>query len=195
MRRLIIISNLITLLATFEFQAQTPPQTTPGKPVLDPRRLAEEWVDRLNALDDWYVSVEGKEEGVEQLVNRMMELFAPDVLAEVPPHDEEQIGPVMLVGSGQVRKWLDSLARSQVNLEYILRLQTEKEFEGELLVYSTPLPWDGLGISFQIIGAYSLREDRRRFMAPGMVVLQFGVDGKIHRFRLYLTELGEVVPI
>jgi len=46
----------------------------------------------------------------------MMELFAPDVLAEVPPHDEEQIGLVMLDGSGQVRQWVEKFARSNVQL-------------------------------------------------------------------------------
>ena len=33
------------------------------------QKLAEEWIKRLNALDDWYLSVDGKEQGVEQLVN------------------------------------------------------------------------------------------------------------------------------
>ena len=75
------------------------------------------------------------------------------------------------------------------------RRQTKKQFEGEKLVYSTPLPWGGLGISFPIIAVYSTREDRRRFMSPGMVVLQTGEDKKIHRFRLYLTELAEVMPM
>ena len=154
-----------------------------------------EWVDRLNALDDWYLSVEAKEVGVDQVVNRMMELFAPDVLAEVPPHDNEQLGPVTLVGSAQVRKWVEKLARSHVSLNYVIKRQSEKEFEGELMVYSKPLPWGGLGISFQIIAAYSLREDRRRFMEPGAVFLQFREDGKIQRFRLLLAEKDEVVDI
>src|SRR6266516_693730 len=147
MRRLIIISALITFLATFEFQAQAPADSPQQK-------LADEWMKRLNSLDYWHLSVDGKEEGVEEVVNHMMELFAPDVLAEVPPHDEDQIGPVMLMGSGQVRKWLDNMARTQVKLEYIPRVQTEKEFEGALLVYSKPLPWGGLGIAFQINGNY-----------------------------------------
>ena len=193
MRRL-IISTLITLLSVLQFHAQTPAPTTPGKP-LEPNRLAENWVDRLNALDDWYLTVEGKEQGVDEVVNRMMDLFAPDALAEVPPHDEDQIGPVMLVGSGNIRKWVEKIARSQVQLAYIIKRQTEKEFEGEMLVYSKPLSWGGLGISFQIIGVWSLREDRRRFMAPGAVFLQFGDDGKIRRLRLFLAENEEVVTI
>ena|SRR5437867_3393727 len=187
MRR-VMISTVIILLAAFELHAQTS-----AKPALNPNQLATDWVDRVNALDDWHLSVEGKEEGLDSVVDRMMELFAPDVLAEVPPHDEEQLGPVMLVGSGQVRKWVDKIARSQVKLNYIIKRQTEKEFEGELMVYSKPLPWGGLGISFQIIAAYSLRKDRRRFMEHGAVFIQYREDGKIQRLRLLLAEKDQVL--
>ena len=198
MRRLItiiVVSILITSLAPFEFQAQTPPQTTPAKPVLDPAKLAQEWLSRLNALSDWHLSVEGEEVGLDEVVNNMMELYAPDVIAEVPPHDEDQIGPVMLRGPGNLRKWVEKIARTQVKLLYIQKRQTVGSFEGEKLVYTTPLPWGGLGLSFQIIAAYSLRENRRKFTAPGMVILQVGVDGKINRLRLFLAETAEVEPL
>jgi hypothetical protein len=190
-----IVSSLIAILLASEFQAQTPPPQTPAKPVLEPNKLATEWLDRFNSLDDWYLSVEGKEDGVDQLVDHMMELFTPDVLAEVPPHDEEQVGPVMLVGSGQLRKWVTKVARTQIKLNYIVKRQTQKEFEGEMMVYSKPLPWGGLGVSFQIIAAYSLRSDRRRFMEPGALFLQFREDGKIERFRLLQAEKNEVVDL
>src|SRR5207249_8196620 len=187
MRRL-IISALILFLAAIEVQAQAAADSPEQK-------LAEEWIKRLNALDDWYLSAEGKEEGVEQLVNSMMELYAPDVIAEVPPHDEDQIGPVMLRGSVNLRKWVEKIARTQVRLLYIQKRQTVGSFEGQKLVYTTQLPWGGVGLSFQIIAAYSLRENRRKFTAPGMVVLQVGVDGKIKRLRLFLAETAEVEPL
>ena len=63
------------------------------------------------------------------------------------------------------------------------------------MVYSKPLPWGGLGISFQVIAGYSLRKDRRRFMEPGAVFIQYREDGKIQRFRLLLTEKDEVIDI
>ena len=197
MRRpiLIVSSILIALCAVLEFQAQTPPQTTLAKPALDPAKLAEEWLSRLNALSDWHLSVEGEEVGLDEVVNKMMELYAPDVIAEVPPHDEDQIGPVMLRGTGNLRKWVERIARTQVKLLYIQKRQTVGAFEGEKLVYTTPLPWGGLGLSFQIIAAYSLRENRRKFTAPGMVVLQVGADGKIKRLRLFLAETAEVEPL
>jgi hypothetical protein len=198
MRRpiLIVISILIVLGLVFEFQAQAPPpQTAPAKPALDPGKLAEDWMNRLNALSSWYLSAEGKEVGRDELVNRMMELYAADAIAEVPPHDEDQIGPVLLRGSANIRKWVDKISRTQVKLLYIQKRQTKKQIEGEKLVYSTPLAWGGLGISFEIIAAYSRRQDRRKFTAPGAVFLQYGTDGKIERLRLYLAETAEVVAL
>src|SRR5262249_24676412 len=108
MRRLIVVvvSILIILLA-LEFHAQTPPaqtqkpqqtqapQTPPPAqapsaaakpPGPDPLQLAEDWLARLNNLSNWTLTFEGKEVGREDLVNKMMELYAPDVVAEVPPH-------------------------------------------------------------------------------------------------------------
>ena len=198
MRRLmtiIVISILITSLTAFEFQAQTPPQTTPAKPVIDPAKLAQEWLTRLNALSDWHLSVQGQEVGLDEVVNIMMELYDSDVIAEVPPQDPDQIGPVMLRGTENLRKWVEKIARTQVKLLYIQKRQTVGSFEGEKLVYTTPLPWGGLGLSFQIVAAYSLRENRRKFTGPGMVVLQVGVDGKIKRLRLFVTEIAEVEPL
>jgi len=194
MRRLIILTLIaflaaIAFLATRELQAQRI-EVAAG----EAERLAEEWMNRLNALDNWYLSVERKEQGLNEVVDKMMELYAPDVIANLPPHDQDQIGPVMLRGSAQLRKWVEKIARTQVRMDYIRSRQTGGEFQGAYLVYSTPLPWGGIGISFQITAAYSLREDRRRFKAPGAVFLQYGEDKKIQRIRLYLTEITEVVP-
>ena len=192
MRRLIILA-LIALLAGFELGAQTPPQTPPGKPAPDVTQLAVNWVDRMNGLSNWYLSMDGKEDGANQGVDHMMELFAPDVIAQVPPHDPEQIGPVMLVGSGQVRKWIDKIAKSQVDIKYKIQRQTEQESDGEIMVHSKPLPWGGVSISFQVLAAYSLRQDRRRFLELGAVFIQYREDGKIQRVRLLLSEKDEVL--
>src|SRR5262249_1308624 len=93
--------------------AQTAPPAQPPPPVQappaaakpsgpDPLQLAEDWLTRLNNLSNWTLTFEGKEVGREDLVNKMMELYAPDVVAEVPPHDDEQIGPVILRGRANV---------------------------------------------------------------------------------------------
>src|SRR5216117_1887522 len=76
--------------------AQTPPPAAAAKPPApDPLQLAEDWMTRWNNLSNYSLSFEVKEVGREELVNKMMELYAPDVVAEVPPHDDEQIGPVI----------------------------------------------------------------------------------------------------
>jgi hypothetical protein len=173
--------------------AQTPPPAVAAKPPgPDPLQLAEDWMTRLNNLSNWYLTFEGKEVGREELVNKMMELYAPDVVAEVPPHDEDQIGPVILRGSANVQKWVDKISRTQTRLLYIQRRQTKKQFEGTKLVYSTPLPWGGVGISFEIIAAWSRRADRRKFTGPGSVFLEYNAAGKIDRLRLYVAEISEV---
>jgi hypothetical protein len=154
--------------------------------------LAESWVDRMNDLSNWHLSMNGTEENADVVVNRMMELFASDVIAQVPPHDEEQIGPVMLLGSGQLRKWVDKIAKTQVNIRYKIQRQTQRVADGEIMVYSKPLPWGGIGVAFQVHAAYSMREDRRRFLELGAVFLQFRDDGKIERLRLILSEKDEV---
>jgi len=187
----LIISTLIMVSAAINLHAQAAADSPEQK-------LAEQFLTRLNALSDWYLSVDGKEVGIDQRIDSMMELYAPDVLAEVPPHDKDQIGSVMLRGKDNVRKWVDRIARTQVRLNYLMKRQTDGptgDFEGWRLVYSTKLPWGGTGIAFQIIGAWSLREDRRRFTAPGSVFIQYGPDGKIRRLRLLLGEIDEVVPL
>jgi hypothetical protein len=175
-------------------QAPAPAQEKP-KAALDTTKLADEWMKRMNALDDWQLSADGKEVGLEEAVNSMMELYTPDVLAEVPPHDDEQIGSVMLRGTALLRQWVEKIARTQVRLNYIRTAQTMKEFNGVRPIFFTELPWGGYGISFQIIGAWSMRDDRlnKRFMAPGSIFLQYDEQGKIYRLRLYLTEITRVV--
>ena len=194
MRKLIFFT-LIALPAVLQLQAQA---QAPAAAPVDTRKLAEEWIMRLNALSDWYISLDGKEQGIEQRVDSMMELYASDVVAEVPPHDPDQIGPVMLRGSANVRKWVDKIARTQTRLTYGIVRQTggpTAEYEGWQLIFSTPMPWGGTAVAFQIRATWSLRENRRRFTAPGAVFLEYGADGKIHRLRLFLAETSEVSPV
>ncbi len=196
----ITIAALITFVVIFTVQgvnlAQAPqPGQEKPKAMPDTTKLADEWMKRMNALDDWSLSPEGKEVGLEEVINNMMDLFTPDVLADVPPHDDEQMGSVMLRGAPLLRQWVEKIARTQVRLNYIRLAQTMKEFNGVRPIFYTELPWGGFGISFQIIGAWSVREDRlnKRYMAPGSVFLQYNDEGKIYRMRLYLTEITRVV--
>src|SRR5215470_5229650 len=197
----IIIATLIAFFVVYCVErpilAQSPTEASQEKPkaLPDTTKLADEWMKRMNALDDWHLTSDGKEEGLKEVVDSMMELFTPDVLADVPPHDDEQIGSVMLRGSALLRQWVEKIARTQVRLNYIRTAQTMKEFNGYRPVFFTEFPWGGYGISFHIIGAWSEREDRlnKRFMAPGEVFLQYNDEGKIYRMRLYLPEITRVV--
>ena len=191
--RWITVPILITLLSVSPSQAQTPAEPPPAQPELDATFLGQEWVDRINTLDDWRISMDGREEGLDDVVDGFLELLAPDVLVEVPPHDENQIGPVMLIGTEQVRPWAEKFARTWVDVVYSLKRQTEKEIEGERMVYSKQLPWGGLGVSFPIFLDYLARADRRRFWEVGAVFIQYGEDGIIQRFRIFQTEKEEVI--
>lgn len=184
MRRF-VMTVVVLFLATFEIQAQTAPQSPPE--ILDP---AVEWLNALNDLDDWSIALDGQEQGLDARVDTMMALYADHVIALVPPHDPEQIGPVMLIGKENLRKWVERIARNYVRVEWVHQRQTEGEFEGEPLVYSTPLPWGGMGIAYQIRAMYSIRDSRERFWGPGAVFLQYGEDGLIQRIRLLVAEIA-----
>jgi hypothetical protein len=190
MRRL-IFPVLLILAVTIQLHAQAAADAPEQK-------QAEDFLKRLNGLSDWYLSLDGKEQGLDKVVDSMMELYDPDVLAEVPPHDKDQIGPVMLRGKDNFRKWVDSIARTQVRLLYAMRRQTDGptgDFEGWRLVYTAKLPWGGNGITFPVMAVWSERDDRKRFTAPGMITIQYGADGKIRRLRILIGEIEEVEPL
>jgi len=198
MTKFFIFSVLIVLLTAGVFQARTPQapaDKAPPKSALNADELATAFVDRFNALSNWHLTMDGKEDGLDQAVDHMMELFAPDVIAEIPPHDEKQFGPVQLIGPKQVRKWLDEIARTQVDIKYFIKRQTYKQTEGEWMIFSRPLPWGGLAVSSQLFGAYSQRTDRKRFMQVGGVFAQHHEDGKIYRLRFILSEKDEITDM
>jgi len=66
--------------------------------------------------------------------------------------------------------------------------QTEKTVEGEYMVYSKPLPWGGVGISFSVLAPYAMRANRNKYLEIETVFLQYGPDQKIHRFELYQSQ-------
>lgn len=180
---------LVVLSATLDLPAQNPPAKEP----VDINQLAINWVDQFNNLSKWYLSMDGKEDGVKAAVTGMMNLLAPDVIAQVPPHDEEQLGPVRLVGKDQVGLWLEKIAKTEVQINYKIQRQTEAEADGELMIHSKTLPWGGTSVAFQVLAAYTSRQTRTRYLELGAVFLQYGEDGKIHRIRLLLSEKNEVL--
>ena len=118
-------------------QASKPQPDKPDKPpALDAEKLVREWFRRLDALDDWWITVDGKEEP-EAVVEKMVELYAPDALQFVDP-EPDQLGTVMLSGHAGIRKWADNFARTRVQLAYRLQNQTLKEVTADVIMTSVP---------------------------------------------------------
>src|SRR5579883_177236 len=88
---------LIALFTVWGIQAHAQTPAPAAKPAIDAEKYAIDFTDRMDALSKWYLTYDGKEDGLQQAIDHMMELFAPDVIAEVPPHDDKQMGPVMLM--------------------------------------------------------------------------------------------------
>src|SRR5262245_2856285 len=169
------------------------PDKSDKPPALDAEKLVREWFRRLNALADWRITVDGKEEP-EAVVEKMVELYAPDVLQFVDP-EPDQLGTVMLSGQPGIRKWADNFARTRVQLAYRLQNQTLKEFTADVIMTSVP-PWGGLAAAVEFTAFYTERESRRRFFGPGVALFQFNEEGKVRRLRFLVPKehMQEVLP-
>jgi hypothetical protein len=157
---------------------------TPSKPAaVKPEELASEWFIRLNELDDWYISYDGKEEN-QKVVERLLELYAEDAFHQVGPAST-QIGPVIFHGKNAIRKWADDFSKRYVGLNYRIEYKTRKEKPLQPF-YTIQFPWGGTGASTQFEAIFTNREDRRQFVVPGAVFFMFDESGKIDSVRIYL---------
>lgn len=156
-------------------------QTKPAVP--KPEELANEWFIRLNELDDWYISYDGKEEN-DAVVDRFVELYAPDAFHQVGP-SENQIGPVLFSGKDAIRRWTNDFSKKFVALNYRVEYKTKKEKPIQPF-YVIQFPWGGTGAATQFEAIYTNRQDRKQFVVPGAVFFVFDEAGKIQNLRLYL---------
>ena len=60
------------------------------------------------------------------------------------------------------------------------------------MVYSTPLPWGGTGISLSDYRELRSARGQEEIHGAWRVFLQYGPDAKIHRIRLIVGEIEEV---
>ncbi len=167
-------------------EAQTPPAQKSDRPAgstENPELLVDQWFIRLNALDDWYISVDGREE-TDAVVDHFLELYSPDAFHQVGP-SENQMGPVVFHGREGIRKWATDFAKKYVQLGYRIDFITRSEKPAQL-VYSTRPPWGGTAAAVEFTAVYTNREDRKRIMVPGSVFFLFDEAGKIQRLRLYM---------
>lgn len=150
---------------------------------LDPEKLVDQWFIRLNALDDWYISYDGKEE-TEAVVERFTDLYDADAFHQVGPN-ENQIGPVVFHGREGIKKWATDFAKAHVQLGYRVDYITRSEKSAQL-VYSIKPPWGGFAAAVEFTAAYTNRQDRKRIIVPGGAFFLFDDSGKIQRLRLYM---------
>lgn len=170
---------VVGLVAASSAQSPAPPKT----PAIAPEEIAKEWFIRLNELDDWYISFDGREENG-AVVDRFLELYAQDASHQVGP-SEKQIGAVIFHGRDAIRTWTTNFSRKFVALNYRVEYKTKKE-EPVQPFYVMQFPWGGTGASTQFEAIYTNRDDRRQFVVPGAVFFIFDEAGKIQNVRLYL---------
>src|SRR4249920_1970589 len=125
-------------------------------PPLDIEKLVDQWFIRLNALDDWYISYDGKEE-TEAVVDRFVDLYDADAFHQVGPN-ENQIGPVVFHGRDGIKKWGTDFAKKHVGLAYRIDFITRNE-KSIQPVYTIKPGFGGIGAAAEFTAVYTNRED------------------------------------
>lgn len=184
------ITYVLFFLLTQTPSTQKPDQKQPEQ---KPELMVDQWFIRLNALDDWWITVDGKEEP-EALVNSFLDLYSADAFHQVGP-SERQLGPVVFHGRDGIRKWATDFAKKHVQLGYRVDFITRAEKPTQLF-YSTKPPWGGTGAAVEFTAVWTNREDRKRIIVPGGAFFLFDGAGKIDRVRLYMLrdETAEIEP-
>jgi hypothetical protein len=184
-RRLVVPAALVLALMARAASGQAPARApAPAAPqAVKPEALAAEWFIRLNELDDWYISFDGREENG-AVVDRFVELYAENAFHQVGP-SANQIGTVLFHGKDAIRKWADDFSKRYTALNYRIEYKTRKEKPIQPF-YAIQFPWGGTGASTQFEAIFTNREDRRQFVVPGAVFFIFDEAGKIDSVRIYL---------
>jgi ketosteroid isomerase-like protein len=155
-------------------------QQKPAAPT--PQTVVEEWFKRWNALD-----------GSDASVQKFLELYAPNAMHQVGP-SPKQIGPVFFDAHEGIRKMAEDFGKANSDVAYRFETVTANEKNAQLF-YVTEGPWGGPAVSVPFVGAYTVRETKKRYMYPGAAFFHIK-DGKIIYARFYSSrdELAEVRP-
>jgi len=181
-QRLAFPPFVLAMLSRLGF-SQTKSEPEKGPENQQSLALAEEFFGRLNALDDWFISMDGKEQN-KAVVDRFVELFSPDAYCQVGP-SKNQLGGVTYHGLEGIRKWADEFSRTYLDLNYRINFKTRREQTAKP-VYGFQMPWGDLGLAVEFTAVHTNRTDRKRFWMPGAAFFMFGKEGKILDLRLYL---------
>ena len=184
-RRVFLMGLMLPLFVLTMLRRPGFPQAK-GEPEMTAEKLQalpEEFFGRLNALDDWFISMDGKEEN-KAVIDRFMELFSPDAYLQVGP-SKNQLGGVTYHGLEAIRKWADQFSRSYLDLNYRTHFKTRNE-KTVKPVYAFQMPWGDKGAAVEFTAVYTNRNDRKRFWMPGAAFFTFDNNGKIVDLRLYM---------
>jgi len=155
-------------------------QQKPGEQ--KPERIVQEWFTRWNALD-----------GTEASIQQFLDLYQPNAIHEEGP-TARQIGPVFFDSRDGIRKMAEDYAKANTDSAYRIETVTANEKSTQLF-YVTEGPWGGPAVGVQFVGAYTVRESKKRYMYPGAAFFHIK-DGKILYARIYSSrdQVAEVRP-
>ncbi len=177
MKTTIRIAIALGCLLPLLISAQQKPPAGPK-----PEAVVQEWFQRWNALD-----------GSPASVQKFVELYQPNAIHETGPN-AKQIGPVFFEAADGIRKMADDFGKANTELAYRFETVTANE-RSQQLFYVADGPWGGPAVGVQFVGAYTVRESKKRFMFPGAAFFHIK-DGKIIYARFYTSrdQLAEVRP-
>ena len=155
-----------------------PPAAVQNRPAPAPNSAEEivrEWFRRWNALD-----------GSEASIKRLIDLYVPDSVNQVPPSDQ-QIGAVYMEGPEGVRKMAEDFLK-----EWTLpadRIDTMTvDGKSTQLFYKSQGPWGGPAIGVQYTQVATDRASKKRFSLPAFAVFHIE-GGKIRYARFYASRI------
>ncbi len=140
-----------------------PSAQAPATPAT-PEEIVREWFRRWNALD-----------GTEASIKRLMDLYQPTGINQVPP-SSRQIGSVYMEGQDGVRKMAEDF-----NKEFMSPAN-----KVDTLFFKTQGPWGGPAVAVQYTQVATERATKKRLVLPAFAI--FHIDGgKIRYARFYAT--------
>ena len=174
MRKLIA---LIALLSVSLLAQQPAPA-----PAAKSEDIVKEWMQRWTQLD-----------GSDASATRFAELYLPDGVHETGPNSRQK-GLVYYEGQSDIQKMAKAFGEANGDITFRVNPATANEKTSELMHVSEG-PWGGPSVAVEYVAAYTVKKDKKRYMAPGAAFIQIQ-NGKIRRVRLYAPreEVMEIFP-
>ena len=171
MRKLFVLIALLSV----SLLAQQPASSKPED-------IVKDWMQRWTQLD-----------GTDASATRFAELYLPDGVHETGPNARQK-GLVYYEGQSDVQKMAKAFGEANGEITFRINPTTANEKSSELMHVSDG-PWGGPSIAVEYVAAYTVKKDKKRYMATGAAFIQIQ-NGKIRRTRLYAPreEIMEIFP-